>query len=81
MSYKEKKKTSRPFCQASEAAEQRGSRRAHTKPGPGLIFGDHCTDPEQIRCQSTKLPSFPLVVAEWEQRYPAPGLRTAGAKR
>lgn len=50
----------------------RSSRKAdtHTQSGPGLICGDHCTDPDQIRCQSTKLPSFPLVVAEWEQRQP-----------
>lgn len=53
---------------------------AHTQPGPGLICGDHCTDPDQIRCQSTKLPSFPLVVAEWEQRHLPTGLRTAGLK-
>lgn len=52
----------------------------HTQPGPGLICGDHCTDPDQIRCQSTKLPSFPLVVAEWEQRHPPTSLRTAGLK-
>lgn len=52
----------------------------HTQPGPGLICGDHCTDPDQIRCQSTKLPSFPLVVAVWERRQPPTSLRTAGLK-
>lgn len=52
----------------------------HTQSGPGLICGDHCTDPDQIRCQSTKLPSFPLVVAVWEQRQPPSSLRTAGLK-
>lgn len=52
----------------------------HTQSGPGLICGDHCTDPDQIRCQSTKLPSFPLVVAVWEQRQPPTSLRTAGLK-
>lgn len=52
----------------------------HTQSGPGLICGDHCTDPDQIRCQSTKLPSFPLVVAVWEWRQPPTSLRTAGLK-
>lgn len=52
----------------------------HTQPGPGLICGDHCTDPDQIRCQWTKLPSFPLVVAVWEHRRPPASLRIAGLK-
>lgn len=52
----------------------------HTQPGPGLICGDHCTDPDQIRCQSMKLPSFPLAVAVWKQRQPPTSLRTPGLK-
>lgn len=34
-----------------------------TQSGLRLIYRDHCVDPEQIRCQSTKLPSFPPVAA------------------
>ena len=60
--------------------EQQESRHTHTHLDPGLICGDHCTDPDQIRCQSTKLPSFPLVFAVWEQRQPPTSLRTAGLK-
>lgn len=34
-----------------------------TQSGLRLIYRDHCVDPGQIRCQSTKLPSFPPVAA------------------
>lgn len=60
----------------SEAEKQ----RTHTQSCRGLICRDRWIDPDQIRCQSMKLSSFPLVVAAWEQKQPPTSLRTSGLK-
>lgn len=58
---------------------QQGSRRTHSVRSGANLWGSlHW--PDQIRCQWTKLPSFPLVVAVWEQKQPPTSLRTAGLK-
>ena len=69
------------FVNCLRLPELRGSRHTHSARSGGLICGDHCTDPDQIRCQSTKLPSFPLVVAVWERRAATDQLKDSGAKR
>lgn len=66
-----------PFCRRLRSSREADT---HTQSGPGLICRDHCTDPDQIRCQSMKLPSFPLVVAVWVLKQPPTSLRTAGLK-
>lgn len=62
-----------PFCQRLQSS-------THTHSCPGLICRDRCIDPDQIRCQSMKLSSFPLVVAVWEQKQPPTSLLTSGLK-
>lgn len=62
-----------PFCWRLQSS-------THTQSCPGLICRDRCIDPDQIRCQSMKLSSFPLVVAVWEQKQPPTSLRTSALK-
>ena len=74
----------RPKAVVRPGRRRRGSE--HTAPrrvqtGVGLICGDHCTDPDQIRWRWTKLPSFPLVVAAWERRLLSGRLTDSGAER